>query len=353
MSDVLVVGTGLIGASIGLALRGERDVCLTDADPAHLHTAIELGAGRAWDGTEQAALVVVAVPPAVTADRLVAMIRQRAGRTYTHVASVQSPIERAVQQRSPTAAFAGSHPMAGREKAGPGAAGAELFWGRRWAICPTPESSPAAVLAVEELVAACGAVPVRVRAAEHDASVALLSHLPHAVSMLLAGMLTAGQDLQLAGPGLADMTRIAAGDVELWLQVLSANAELVAPLISALAGDLVHTADLLAELAGRDAPARPDLQWELRHLLERGRQGRTRVPVKRGLVESGFASIAVVLRDEPGQLAAVLLCAGAAGVNVEDLRLEHVPGRPTGVVHLVVRPELDDQLRAALAAAGW
>ena len=300
MSDVLVVGSGLIGTSIGLALAGERDVCLSDASDVHLRAAVARGAGRAWDGREPAAVVVVAVPPARTAARLVELMQQRVGRTYTHVAGVQAPVQEQVLSGPGTARFVGSHPMAGRELAGPAAAAGDLFLGRRWAVCPTPSSAPDAVQAVERLAIACGAVPVRLPADEHDAAVALVSHLPHAVSALLAGMLRGdqGRTLDLAGPGLADMTRIAAGDPELWLQVLAANATRVGPLLTELARAMSVAAALLGQLAGtapgQGEPADP--VTALRGVLERGRQGRALVPVKRGLLDSGFASVRVVLR---------------------------------------------------------
>ena len=361
MSDVLVIGCGLLGTSVGLALRGSDwdDVTLHDEDATAEGLAVARGAGRAWDGTERARLVVVAVPPSATAAQLLQAQRRDVALTYTHVCSIQSHVQAEVEALSlDPSVIVGGHPLAGREVSGPQGAVADLFVGRPWAICATDLAAPDAVEAVRGLAARCGAAPVDVTPDAHDAAVGLLSHLPQVVASGLAGLLIGADErlpVQLSGPGLADTTRLAASDPSLWTEILVANAEHVAPSVHVLAAELEALAAVLDGVATQPSGvARTEAGREaLAAFLLRGNAGRALVPVKRGELAGAFEGVRVELADEPGQLAKLLVAAGAAGVNVEDLRVEHVPGRPRGVIELLVSPASEGQLRAALQADGW
>ncbi|MEV1177136.1 prephenate dehydrogenase/arogenate dehydrogenase family protein, partial [Nonomuraea sp. NPDC049784] len=181
LRTVLVVGTGLIGTSAALALRkrGVR-VLLADRDQGAVRLARELGAGEEWQPgegpSEQVDLAVIAVPPAHVATELLELQRIGAARFYTDVASVKvEPLDRAAQLGCDLASYVASHPLAGREKSGPGAARADLFLGRPWALCPTEESGPEAKAAVLQLIELCGANAVEVSATDHDRAVAVVS----------------------------------------------------------------------------------------------------------------------------------------------------------------------------------
>lgn len=359
MADVLVLGCGLIGTSIGLALsQADQDVLLHDEQPQRVAVASSRAAGRAWEGAEAATLVVVAVPPAQTGAVLAEAQRLRLAQTYTHVSSVQSLVQADVERLScDLSSIVGGHPLAGREVSGPRAAEAALFLGRPWAVCPSPESAAASVEAVRQLARACGAEPVDVTIEVHDRSVALLSHLPHVASSALAGLLTAAVDAErpgdrgvrfdLSGPGLVDSTRLAAGDPALWTQILAANAQHVAPAVRALAEALGAFAQHLEALPASTASG------AITELLALGQRGRDLVPVKRGRAAADFATVGVDVDDRPGRLAALLTAAGEVGINVEDVHVEHVPGRPRGVIELLVRADAVDALSTALAAADW
>lgn len=359
MSDVLVVGCGLLGTSVALALQGSGlgDVTLTDRDAQRRDTAVSRGAGRLWDTTERARLVVVAVPPSAVAGVLLGLQALDVGQTYTHLSSVQSQVQREIDAlSSDPSRVVGGHPLAGREVTGPDAALSDLFVGRPWAVCAGTRSAADAVAAVHELATTCGAVPVPVDAGTHDRTVAVLSHLPQVASSALAALLveptTGAATLQvsLAGPGLVDTTRLAAGDVALWTDILSANAGHVAPLVGALAASLAEVAQALDRIAlGTDPVAIAVVQ----DVLRRGNAGRSTVPVKRGELAGAFDRVRVVLPDRPGQLARLLHAAGEAGVNVEDVRVEHVPGRPTGVIDLLVATSEAAHLAQALRDEGW
>ena len=346
-ADVLVVGTGLIGTSIGLALQGAADVLLTDADGGFLATALDRRAGRAWDGSEAVRTAVVCTPPAAVADQVARLQAGRVARTYTHVCSVQAAVQAELTARGcRPAEICGGHPMAGRERSGPAAATGELFAGRPWAVCPGPGTAEQALADVEQLAVATGAQTVRMAPDQHDAAVALVSHLPQLAASALAAQLPSGGPgaAALAGPGLQDSTRIAGSDPGLWREVLRRNAGNLAPLVRALSADLAAVAEALD---------RGNVDGPVVDLLRRGVEGRALVPVKRGERDAAFVGVAVVVPDQPGQLAALFVTAGDAGVNIEDVRVDHVPGRPRGVLTLSVRQEARDRLQQALRAGGW
>ena len=343
MADLLVVGTGLIGTSVGLALRGQRDVVLSDPSATDLAVAVDRGAGRAWDGQEAFGHCLVAAPPSAVAS-VVRRLADRGG-TFSHVASVQRAVQEDLARSGvDLARVCGSHPMAGKEQSGPAAASASLFLGRPWVLCPSGQTSPEALAAVRDVALRCGAEPVELSAEQHDAAVARVSHLPQVAASAVAAVLaTQGEELALAGPGLQDTTRIAASDPALWVEVLRQNAAAVAPLVRALSRELADAADALDRA---DATALEDL-------LRRGNAGRRLVPRKRGEHDRDFVVVPVAVPDSPGQLAGVLASAAQAGINVEDVRVEHLPGRPTGVIELLVHLSAQAQARSALAAAGW
>ena len=348
---IAVVGTGLIGTSIALALRAhDATVWLADADPAAARLAADLGAGEPLPETptEPADIAVIAVPPAAVAATLAQAQTRNLAHSYTDVASVkQLPVAQARSQGCDLTRYVPGHPLAGREKHGPAAARADLFLGRTWALCPLPETSEAAIQAVTELVRTCGAVPVRTDPAAHDRWVALISHAPHLVAAAMAARLeeAPGEALDLAGQGLRDVTRIAAGDTALWTQILSGNAAPVAEVLAAVAADLAEAARVLAE--------DDDSDKAVAALLDRGQAGVARIPGKHGGAAREFAVVQVVIPDQPGELARLFDATGAAGVNIEDVRIEHSPGLPVGVAELSVRPAEAGVLLDALEAGGW
>ena len=348
---VLVVGAGLIGTSVALALR-ERgtEVWLTDADEATARLAADLGAGKVVPDLREAKgiadVAVLAVPPAAVARTLAHAQDCAVADWYTDVASVKElPVTQARDLGCDLSSYVPGHPLAGRERHGPAAGRADLFLGRTWALCPLPETSPGAVDAVLALVLACGADPVRADPATHDRWVALVSHAPHLVAAAMAARLApAGvpdDALALAGQGLRDVTRIAAGDSALWTQILSANAGPVAEVVAAVAADLAAVARALTACG------------DVTELLDQGRAGVARIPGKHGGQQRNFTAVQVVIADQPGELARLFNAAGAAGVNIEDVRIEHSPGLPVGVAELSVRPDQAGALLDAMEAGGW
>lgn len=353
MNSVLVLGTGLIGTSVALALRGQgKRVLLADRDLTSVRLARELGAGEEWRHDQRVDLAVVAVPPQHVASELKGLQSRNVATWYTDVASVKvEPIARARELGCDMRSYVPSHPLAGREKSGPGAARADLFLGRPWAFSPTPEADPAAVAAVVELIELCGANPVEVGAREHDQAVAVVSHAPHVAASAVAARLaeTSEAALGLAGQGVRDVTRIAGGDPGLWLGILSGNAGPVAEVLDAVARDLGGAAAALRALAEGE----PGAADEVTGLLKRGVAGHGRIPGKHGGPAARYGVVQVVIGDRPGQLARLFQVCEEIGVNVEDVRLEHAPGLPLGLAELSVRPDAVPTLAAALRERGW
>jgi prephenate dehydrogenase len=356
-ATAVVIGTGLIGTSIALALRAAgTEVWLTDTDQRAARLAVDLGAGELLRPgaplARPADVAVLAMPPAMVAASLRAAQQDGLARCYTDVASVKElPLLGAAELGCDLAAYVPGHPMSGRERSGPAAARADLFVGRPWIICPGDDTDPDCVDVVASLIRACGASLVRMSAAEHDRCVALVSHVPHLVAAAMAARCADAGDrvLSLAGPGLRDVTRIAASDADLWTEILSANAGPVHEVLLAVAGQLGAAAEALADIgSGREESAKL-----LTALLESGRDGVARIPGKQGGPAPDYAIVQVVIGDKPGELARLFSAAGAAGINIEDVRIEHSPGLPVGVAELSVRPHAAPLLAAALADGGW
>ena len=378
-ASVIVIGTGLIGTSIALALRPRGvAVWLADSDPAAARLAADIGAGTVLPGDVPpgpppggpADVAVLAVPPQAVAPTLARAQASGLARWYTDVASVKAlPVRQAREAGCDMTSFVPGHPLSGRERSGPAAARADLFLGRPWVICPGPPVPAEGLAAIGALARACGAEPAEVSAAEHDWWVALVSHAPHVLSAAMAARLADAGDgaLSLAGQGLRDVTRIAAGDTGLWTQILAANAAPVADVLAAVAADLAAVAEALADTAqASGAGAGAGTGSRNRHrtgggqdlkvlaaLLEQGGAGVARIPGKRGAPARAEAAVQVVIPDRPGELARLFQAAGQAGVNIEDIGIEHSPGLPVGVAELTVRPEAVGRLTEALAASGW
>ena len=348
---VLVVGCGLLGTSVGLALRARGvEVWLDDHNPEHLRTATGLGAGVPVTDPSGAALVVVAVPPDHLGSVVVDALRST-GAFVTDVGSVKSaPLDVVAAAVDPAdlGRYVGSHPMAGSERSGPLAAAATLFDGRPWAVTPHGSASPAAVDAVTALVEACGAQAFTFTPEAHDEAVARTSHVPHLMAALVAGRLASApaEHLALSGQGVRDVTRVAAGDPALWEQILTANSVAVTGLLHEVRADLDR---LLEALEARDGEARPTLST----LLASGVAGTAAIPGKHGGPPVATTSVYVALPDHPGELGRLFGHVGESGVNIEDVRIDHDPGRPVGQVELLVAESAAARLVEALGSRGW
>ncbi|MFH8290773.1 prephenate dehydrogenase [Streptomyces sp. NPDC018059] len=357
MRTALVIGTGLIGTSAALALASRGvTVHLADHDPAQARTAAALGAGTDESPEGLVDLCVVAVPPAHVAATLADAMRRGAARAYLDVASVKGGPRRELQELGlDLTPYIGTHPMSGRERSGPLAATADLFEGRPWVLTPTPDTDTEVLNLALELVALCRAVPVVMDADAHDRAVALVSHMPHLVSSMVAARLEHAEEtaVRLCGQGIRDVTRIAASDPRMWIDILSANPGPVADLLAQVADDLDETVTALRALQSADEEKRGQGAAGVESMLRRGNAGQTRVPGKHGSAPAAYEIVAVLINDQPGQLARIFGDADRAGVNIEDVRIEHATGQQAGLVQLMVEPKAAPVLSAALRERGW
>lgn len=345
---VLVVGTGLLGTSIGLALRDRGvEVLLHDVSPTAQALAADLGAGRpAYEG-DVPALVVIATPVDVAGHLVAEYLDRYPYATVTDVGSVKNVVL-AATGTSDMSRFVGSHPMAGREKSGPIAARTDLFAGRPWVVVNSGRSSGDALAVVRCLAIDVGASPVTMDAATHDAAVALVSHMPQVMSSLVAARLRDADPamLELAGQGLRDVTRIASSPPEMWTSILTANSEAVTTVLAALRADLDDVIGALDTVAAGSHAT-------VAGAIAAGNTGVARIPGKHGSAAQSYEAVSVLVPDRPGELARLLTLMGDQGFNLEDLHLEHSPRQPMGVAVISVMPSVRTAFEEMLAAHGW
>lgn len=362
---LLVVGAGLMGASIALAADGAGwEVRVEDAAPdrAEQVTRMLPGGGAAPSGAPD--LVCVAVPPSAVAACVLAALRDHPDATVLDIASVKAEPLAEVQREAGDAArrYVPTHPLAGSEVDGPAGARAGLFRGRTWVLCPggDPEHQRRAL----RLVTDCGAVAVELPADVHDRLLAVTSHLPQMVASALAvtvdrafGAATADAAVEpslVAGPALLDMTRVAASPAALWSDVGAANREALRAAVRLM----------LESLSGLDAQLEDAERTRsaVSALVEAGARGRARISPKHTSVrppgrprlggadpEAAWVWVDAVVDDKPGALARLFQIADRLHVNIEDLHVDHAPHAVTGVVSMAVRARDAAVLRAALA----
>jgi len=329
-----IVGTGLIGASVGLAAKhaGAR-VAGWDPDGAALAVAAERGAvdepaRSVQEALRGAELAVVAAPIAALVDEVAAVLTASAETTtVTDVGSTKASVVAAA--RSPR--FVGGHPICGLEAHGPAHAAAALFEGATWFLTPTADTDPARYRLVHGFVAELGAVPAAIDPAAHDRLVALTSHLPHVLANVVVNQAGAArveghEPLASAGGSLRDMTRIAGANPRIWIDIFRDNAAAVREALAehrrrieeieaALARD---DADYIARWVGEAADNR-------RRMLERA------YPDARDLHQ-----LRVHIPDRPGAFAEVTQTLGAERINIEDFEMQHISPELGGTLTLLV-----------------
>jgi prephenate dehydrogenase len=352
LGTVGVVGAGLIGASIGMALSAAGvEVLLRDQDPEQARLAVARRAGRGWPQGVQVTHAVIAVPPHAVAEVLQELQRSSAARTTSDVASVKAQVvAEATELGCDLSTFCPAHPIAGRERAGAVSAQVDLFRDRTWALCPVPQTGAPARRAAAEIARLCGASVVTLEPVRHDEVMAQLSHLPQLVASALAAQAAEGLEdgeLLLAGSGLRDTTRLADSDAGLWGSILEGNRTPVADGIERLRQAL---AELSLTLRVGSAE---DVSLAVKALLGAGQLGRRRLPAKVGQPAPDWSWVGVVVPDRPGELARLFDAVGGWAINVEDVRVEHSREQPRGVLELAVRPATAQPLVALLRETGW
>lgn len=345
--NILVIGTGLIGTSIALGLTAQGlKVFLSDIDSGALDNALKVSGATKYSDQE-IAVVFVATPPASVAKVIATAAVDHPDAVITDVASVKGSIFRELEQLGTSGwdRIVGGHPMAGREVSGAIGAQGNLFLDRPWVIATSGLTSADSIATVKTLVESLGAFPVIRSIEEHDRAVALISHTPQVVASVLAGELMDAESsyIELAGQGIRDTIRIAGSDSNLWTEILSDNSHFISQQLTQVATHLLDFASAL-EAGNRESVSAK---------LVKGNQGRDRLPGKHGTSQQSTAVLAVRLDDKPGELARLFTVAAQANVNLEDVRIDHSLGHPTGLVELTLAPSSVSVLKPALEIEGF
>lgn len=347
IGPTVLIGAGLVGASVGCALtRAGVEVHIRDKVTSHARVAATRGAGLlTHPHPDDVRLVVVAVPPRALAAVIAQALHDYPGATVTDVGSVKGAVLDELHGLGiDLSRYVGSHPMAGSHHAGPLTASAELFDDRTWVLTPHPHAHAGAVEDVRAMIESCGAVCVELEPHDHDRAVATVSHLPHLMSSLVASHLTTSTPahLRLAGQGLRDVTRIAGSDPGLWEQIITLNATSLRPELERLH---THLGDLIAGL--------DDGGDKVRRQLLAGVEGTRQIPGKHGTAHRDYAHVVVEIPDAPGALGRLFTDIDHAGINVEDIRIEHDPAREVGYLSIAVTSDREAELAAAMETSGW
>ena len=337
MQRLAIVGTGLIGASVGLAARaaGVDEVRGWDVDPDALSVAAEREAvepaGSLEEAVSGAELAVVAAPvaqlPLEVANVLAASGN---GTTVTDVGSTKGPVARAVSD----ARFIGGHPVCGSHTHGAAHANGELFRGATWFLTPVAATDPERYRLLHGFVASLGAVPVAVDPEAHDRLVALTSHLPHALANLLlnqagASRIDGHEPLAAAGGSLRDMTRVAGANPRIWVDIFLDNADALG---TALAEHRRRVEQVERALSDRDAG------FLARWIGEAS--GNRRQMLAEAYEQAGaLQRLRVHVPDRPGVLAGITQALGAERINIEDFELRHMSRERGGTLTVLVAGE--------------
>lgn len=349
-----VIGTGLIGSSMGLGLRRAGWVVVGyDPDARAVEASLAVGAidaaapslERAFEGVEVA---MIAAPVSVVPDLACAALDAGVA-CVTDAGSVKAPIVAAVEasRSSSSARFIGGHPMAGSEQLGAAGADAELFVGASWVLTPTPTSDPGAFARAREVVSLLGADVLAMTPEHHDELVAVVSHVPHLAATTLVHLAVRSEAdragiLRLAAGGFRDMTRVAAGHPGIWPDICMGNRTAIADALERLTGELSRVRDLV--LAGdRDA---------LLAFLEAAQAERRALPPR--AAEAGpLVELRMPVPDRPGVLAEVTTLVGRNGTNILDVEIAHSSEGGAGVLVLVVPASGADAVADGLGALGY
>ena len=342
LEKVRIVGSGLIGTSIGLGLvqRGIA-VEMVDSDPGAQALAMDLIGGALLTDPD---LVVFALPTSALSVIIPTEIALNPHSTFMDVGSVKNEVLLQVKTFSGLSTrFLPTHPMAGREIGGAGSARADLFQGRSWILTPEAECAEESKDLVLELINYLGATPIELTALDHDAAMAKISHLPQITASLLAKQLsgTPLEWMELAGQGLRDTTRIAGSDENLWKEIIYSNRSEISELLISLQNDLTQM------IAALDDPAK------IASLIAAGREGKAMIPGKHGGKAREYSYLPIVIDDKPGQLGAIFNECATMQVNVEDLNIEHSPGQLSALITLSLSALDAEKLSAHLTSIGW
>lgn len=341
-----IIGTGLMGASLGLAAQatGAR---VTGWDPDADALAVAAGrgavepAGSLEEAVAGAELAVIAAPIAVLPAQVAAVLA--ATGDDTTVSDVGSTKASVVAAAAGSPRFVGGHPITGAETRGAEFASAGLFEGATWFLTPTADTEAARHRLVHGFVAELGAFPVAIDPVAHDRLVALTSHLPHVLANVIVNRAGAsrieGHDpLANAGGSLRDMTRIAGANPRMWIDIFLDNADAVRE----------ELADFRRGIEQVEAALDQGDEGFLAAWIAEAAQNRRRMLESAYTDAGALHRVSVHVPDRPGVFAGITQALGAERINIEDFDLEHISPERGGTVTLLVTGEAEARRAAAL-----
>ena len=350
---VAILGLGLIGGSIGLALTQSRfaaKVTGYDMEASTRGLALQNGAvdevfASPEEAVQEADLVIMAVPVrqiVPLAGRIMPFLLP--GAVLSDVGSTKSEIVREMESMLPDGVyFVGGHPMAGSERGGIAAADRYLLENAFYIITPTARTNPGALKELRSLIEAVGARPVELDPQKHDVIVATVSHLPHLVAAVLVNVAGATngdskQVLGLAAGGFRDTTRIASGDPNLWLDILLSNKNYVLEALDRFQQALAETARAIAG-ANEDA---------ITGFLGQAQQLRREIPARTKGFLPVMHELVVTVPDRPGMIAEISRVLGDNQVNIIDIEILRLREGEGGSIRLAFRDEVEAEMAVSL-----
>ncbi|MEJ6626375.1 MAG: prephenate dehydrogenase [Actinomycetes bacterium] len=342
---IKIIGCGLIGTSIALRLK-EKGLTLILADRNERNLKLASDLLEINETLIDPKVIVIATPPEKVYEVAEKEMFENPSAIFIDVTGIKSKLISQVEGFPELSKnYVSVHPMAGRETSGPESARSDLFNSRAWIISKTAHSSAAAIEIAEELGTLMGSTIYELEARTHDSAIAAISHLPQVLSSALgAGLLNVGEDqLNLAGQGLRDVTRLADCDPELWSSLLLGNSEEILPKIT----------EVINRLSALAKAIESSNQSVVKEFLAEGREGRNRIPGKHGLAKRDYTYLPIVIDDKPGGLARIFNECADIDVNIEDLSMEHSPGQAVGLITLALTSDDAIRLQKHLITKGW
>lgn len=348
--NVTIIGAGLMGSSLGMALRATQSssVLMVDRDRGAAEAAVDRGAADVAsvdirEACASADVIFAATPVSSISSVIISAAKvAKSGAVLSDLGSTKSQVVIEIENELPPhVSFIGGHPIAGSEETGGAAARSDMFAGAHWILTPTGHSSSSAYGILHGLLSGLGAKIVALDPATHDDLVAVVSHVPQ---LLASTLMRVAEErtrerpgsVGLAGRGFRDMTRIAASHPGIWLDICEQNAEAIQQELGVLIG---HLEEVRSAVTTRD-------RGGLERMLFDAHKARRAMRDKPG--GGPLFEIIIPIPDRPGLLSLVTSSIGARGINIEDLRITHGADGSRGLLSVIVAGE--DKAISALEA---
>ncbi|HAX17340.1 MAG TPA: hypothetical protein DCY00_01925 [Actinobacteria bacterium] len=345
IKNISIIGLGLIGGSLAISLKNiSRDIIITgfDRDPESVNIAlyrkiIDKAADNYKDAVSEADLVIIATPVRMIAD-IASEIKDhlKANTIVTDVGSAKLNIVEKINKIFPKGViFIGGHPMAGSENDGVLSAKSDLFLNTYYILTPTDSTKSEALVTLHNLFTKIGAKVITVSPTEHDKIVSLISHLPHILSTNLVALVDSKQKtiknlFKLCAGGFRDMTRIAASNPKMWVDVTLENKE-----------EIINSIDDYIDFLNRfkESLITGNEEYIKTH-YDSAKEARLNLPKYIDKDISKLYEVRVEMSDVKGVLSEITLAISSAGVNIEDISIFHsteILGR--GILKILVHGE--------------